>query len=109
MGPGTASLPGGPLALGEPGSGCSPRTPAPRLQGVRRALLDPSGVSPADFFWDSGVWLRTTAVTGGGLRSQWVFLELLAGGTRCSPVAPPGQGGIRPPASPRVSWRSAAA
>ena len=95
MGPGTAPFPSGPPALGDRSSDCLPRTPSPRLQGGRRVPLDFRGVSPADFFWDSGVWLRTTAVKlGKGWAARELFLERFAGGTRF----PLGQGsGWEPP------------
>lgn len=59
MGPGTAphppDFPPRPPRRRIPAFGRLPRTPLPRLRGGRRVPLGPSGISPADFFWDSRI------------------------------------------------------
>lgn len=103
MGPGTAPLPSGPPALGDRSSDCLPRTPSPRLQGGRRVPQDFRGVSQADFFWDSGVWLRTTAVTREGLGSKGAVPR-----TFCGWNLLPSQAGVKVGAAPLPTLESPA-
>ena len=72
MGPGTAphppDFPPGPPRRRIPAFGRLSRIPLPRRRGGRRVPLGPSGISPADFLMG---FSDLTAVTGGGLGSQW--------------------------------------
>lgn len=94
MGPGTAphhpppDFPPRPPRRRIPAFGRLPRTPLPCLRGGRRVPLGPSGISPADFFLG---FSDLTAVTGGGLGSQWAGPLAPRGWNRLpSPVARPG-------------------